>query len=215
MSYAIVKIIESVIFVTALSTDALIASFAYGSNKIKIPMISVQVISFLCTVVLGVSLLLGTFLKAYIPGSVLHLVSFGILFILGVIKLLDNLIKSAIDKHTTINKQIKFSLLNLNFILNIYANPDEADVDHSKTLSPREALSLAIALSIDSLVAGVGAALANVSILAVIVSSLILSTLAVKSGEMLGHKLSDKVPFGLSWLSGAILISLAFVRLLK
>jgi putative sporulation protein YtaF len=215
MSYAIVKIIESVIFVTALSTDALIASFAYGSNKIKIPMISVQVISFLCTVVLGVSLLLGTFLKAYIPGSVLHLVSFGILFILGVIKLLDNLIKSAIDKHTTINKQIEFSLLNLKFILNIYANPYEADVDHSKILSPREALSLALALSIDSLVAGVGAALANVSILAVILSSFILSTLAVKSGEMLGHKLSDKVPFGLSWLSGAILISLAFIRLLK
>ncbi|MDF2513403.1 MAG: sporulation rane protein YtaF [Herbinix sp.] len=215
MSYVIVKIIESVIFVTALSTDALIASFAYGSNKIKIPMISVQVISFLCTVVLGVSLLLGTFLKAYIPGSVLHLVSFGILFILGVIKLLDNLIKSAIDKHTTINKQIEFSLLNLKFILNIYANPYEADVDHSKILSPREALSLALALSIDSLVAGVGAALANVSILAVILSSFILSTLAVKSGEMLGHKLSDKVPFGLSWLSGAILISLAFIRLLK
>ena len=215
MSYPMVKIIESVIFVTALSTDALIASFAYGSNKIKIPMISVQVISFLCTLVLGISLLLGTFLKSYIPGSVLHLVSFGILFILGVIKLLDNLIKSAIDKHTTINKQIEFSLLNLNFILNIYANPKEADVDNSKTLSPREALSLAIALSIDSLVAGVGAALANVSILAVIVSSLVLSTLAVKFGELLGHRLSDKVPFGLSWLSGAILISLAFVRLLK
>jgi putative sporulation protein YtaF len=215
MSYPMVKIIESVIFVTALSTDALIASFAYGSNKIKIPMISVQVISFLCTIVLGISLLLGTFLKAYIPGSILHLVSFGILFILGVIKLLDNLIKSAIDKHTTINKQIEFSLFNLNFILNIYANPNEADVDNSKILSPREALSLAIALSIDSLVAGVGAALANVSILAVIVSSLILSTLAVKSGELLGHRLSDKVPFGLSWLSGAILISLAFVRLLK
>ena len=214
MSYPIVKIIESVIFVTALSTDALIASFAYGSNKIKIPMISVQVISFLCTIVLGISLLLGTLLKSYIPGSILHLVSFGILFILGVIKLLDNLIKSAIDKHTTINKQIKFSMLNLNFILNIYANPNEADVDNSKTLSPREALSIAIALSIDSLVAGVGAALANVSILAVIVSSLVLSTLAVKSGELLGHKLSDKVPFGLSWLSGAILITLAFIRLL-
>ncbi len=215
MSYPMVKIIESVFFVTALSTDALIASFAYGSNKIKIPMISVQVISFLCTIVLGISLLLGTFLKSFIPGGVLHLVSFGILFILGVIKLLDNLIKSAIEKHTTINKQIEFSLLNLNFILNIYANPKEADVDNSKTLSPREALSIAIALSIDSLVAGVGAALANISILAVIISSLVLSTLAVKLGEQLGHKLCEKMPFGLSWLSGAILISLAFLRLFK
>lgn len=215
MNYTIFKIIESVIFVTALSTDAFIASLAYGSNKIKIPMVSAYVISFLCTVVLGVSLLLGTFLKPYIPSVILHLVSFGILFILGVIKLLDNIIKSIIDKHTVINKQIAFSMLNLNFILNIYANPKEADIDDSKILSPKEALTLAIALSIDSLVAGVGAALANVSILAVLISSLLFSILAVKLGEYLGNKLSDKVPFRLSWLSGIILISLAFIRLLK
>lgn len=214
MSYTMIKIIESVVFVTALSTDAFIASFAYGSSKIKIPMISVQVISFLCTIVLGISLFFGTFLKSYIPGSVLHLISFGILFIMGVIKLLDNLIKSAIEKHTTINKKIEFSLFNLNFMLNIYANPNKADIDNSKTLSPREALSIAIALSIDSLVAGVGAAMANVSILAVIISSLVLSTVAVKLGELLGHRLRDRVTFGLSWLSGAILIFLAILRIL-
>jgi len=178
-------------------------------------MISVQVISFLCTAVLGISLLLGTFLKPYLPSSILHVVSFAILFIIGVIKLLDNIIKSMIDKHAMINKQIKFQLLDLHFILNIYANPKDADIDNSKTLSPKEALSLAIALSIDSMVAGVGAALSNVSILAVLITSLILSTLAVKLGELMGHKLGEKSPFGLSWLSGAILISLAFLKLLK
>jgi len=215
MNNFVFQIFESVIFVIALSTDALIASFAYGSNKIKIPMISVQVISFLCTAVLGISLLLGTFLKPYLPSSILHVVSFAILFIIGVIKLLDNIIKSLIDKHAMINKQIKFQLLDLHFILNIYANPKDADIDNSKTLSPKEALSLAIALSIDSMVAGVGAALSNVSILAVLITSLILSTLAVKLGELMGHKLGEKSPFGLSWLSGAILISLAFLKLLK
>ncbi|HWT74963.1 MAG TPA: sporulation membrane protein YtaF [Mobilitalea sp.] len=214
MNHLLFQILESVIFVTALSTDALIASLAYGSNKIKIPMMSVQVISFLCTGILGISLLLGTFLKAFIPGSVLHLVSFMILFLLGIGKLLDNLIKSMIEKHTVINKQIKFSLFNLNFLLNIYADPKEADIDESKTLSPKEALSLAIALSIDSLAAGVGAAMGNISIPAVMISSLVLSMIAVKAGELAGNKLSDKVPFGLSWLSGVILISLAFVRLL-
>jgi putative sporulation protein YtaF len=213
MNYSIFKFIESILFVIALSTDALIASFAYGSNKIKIPMISVQVISFLCTVTLGISLLIGTFIKSYIPGGILHLVSFGILFVLGIVKLLDNIIKSTIDKHTVINKQIKFHLLNLNFILNIYANPKDADLDDSKTLSPKEAISIAIALSIDSLVAGVGVALANVSLLTILVSSFILSFLAVKLGEFLGNMLSDKIPFRLSWLSGIILITLAFLRL--
>lgn len=213
MNYSILKIIESLIFVTALSTDAFISSFAYGSNKIKIPMASVQVISFLCTGVLGISLLFGSFFKSFLPSEVLHLLSFGILFILGIFKLLDNIIKSMIDKHTIINKQIKFNLLNLNFILNVYSNPKEADIDHSKTLSPQEALSLAMALSLDSLVAGVGAALTNISVLAILGASLLLSTLAVKSGVFLGNKLSNIMPFRLSWLSGILLIFLAFSKL--
>lgn len=214
MNGPIFKILESVIFVAAISTDALIASLAYGSNKIRIPMVSTLVISFLCTAILGFSLLVGILFRAYIPIGVLHLVSFSILFVLGVIKLLDNIIKASIDKHTIINKQIKFQFLNLNFILNIYANPKEADLDESKTLSPKEALSLAIALSMDSLAAGVGAALANINRLALLAASLLLTVLAVKSGELLGNKLSDKLPFRLSWLSGIILISLAFLRLL-
>ena len=213
MNYSILKFLESIIFVIALSTDALIASFAYGSNKIKIPMISVQVISILCTGALGISLLIGTFIKSFIPIGILHLVSFGILFVIGIVKLLDNIIKSIIDKHTVIKKHIKFRLLNLNFILSIYANPKDADLDDSKTLSPKEAISIAIALSIDSLVAGVGVALANVSLLTILASSFILSVLAVKLGELLGNKLSDKIPFRLSWLSGIILITLAFLRL--
>jgi putative sporulation protein YtaF len=215
MNYLLFKILESIVFVAALSTDALIASIAYGSNKIKIPLTSLQVISFLCTIILGISLLLGTCAKQYIPNSLLHFVSFGILFILGIIKLLDNMIKSIIDKHTVIKKQIRFNLLNLNFILSIYADPKEADVDESKILSPKEALSLAIALSIDNMAAGIGAALSNISIPAVLVASLLLSMLAIKSGELLGNKLSDKVPFRLSWLSGGILITLAFLRLVK
>ncbi len=213
MNDIIYKIVESVVFVIALSTDALIASIAYGSNKIKIPKSSVAVVSLVCTAALGLSLVLGTFLRPFLPSSILQLISFGILFILGVFKLLDNLIKSLINKHTTINKQIEFSMLNLNFILNIYANPNEADVDDSKVLSPKEALSIATALSIDSLVAGAGAALVNVSILAILISSIIFSALAVKSGEIIGIKLSDKVPFRLSWLSGIILILLAVYRL--
>ncbi len=215
MNTLLFKILESIVFVAALSTDALIASLAYGSNKIKIPLISLQVISFLCTIILGISLLLGTCARQYIPGGFLRFVSFGILFILGIVKLLDNVIKSLIDRHKIIKKQIRFNFLNLNFILSIYANPKEADVDESKILSPKESLSLAVALSIDNMAAGIGAAISGISIPAVLTASLLLSMLAVKSGELLGNKLSDKIPFQLSWLSGGILITLAFLRLIQ
>jgi len=213
MNHILFTIFEAIIIAIALSTDAFIASFAYGSNKIKIPFSSMQVISFICTGILGISLLLGTSLKPYLPSELLKIASFIILFILGIVKLLDNLIKSIINKHTIIDKQIKFSVLNLNFILNIYADPKEADLDESKTLSPSEALSLAIALSLDSLAAGFGIAFGNINIFAIIICSLIFSMLSIKSGAFIGNKISDKVPFQLSWLSGILLIFLAFIRL--
>jgi len=213
MNHILFTIFEAIIIAIALSTDAFIASFAYGSNKIKIPFSSMQVISFICTGILGISLLLGTSLKPYLPSELLKIASFIILFILGIVKLLDNLIKSIINKHTIIDKQIKFSVLNLNFILNIYADPKEADLDESKTLSPSEALSLAIALSLDSLAAGFGIAFGNINIFAIIICSLIFSMLSIKSGAFIGNKISDKVPFQLSWLSGILLIFLAFLRL--
>ncbi len=214
MNHLLFSIFESILFVTALSTDAMIASLAYGSNKIKIPFVSVMVISIICTGVLGISLLIGTFLKPFLPGEVLKVISFIILFLLGVTRLLDNIIKAIINKNACMKKVIKFNLFDLCFILNIYANPKDADYDQSKTLSPREAASLAIALSIDSLAAGVGAALGNVNVFAAIIASLLLSMIAIKSGEFIGYKISDKAPFELSWLSGILLIGLAILRLL-
>ena len=213
MNHLLFTIFESIIIAIALSTDAFIASFAYGSNKIKIPFSSMQVIAFICTGILGISLLLGTSLKPYLPGDLLKIGSFLILFLLGIFKLMDNIIKAIINKHAIIDKQIKFSLFSINFILNVYANPKEADLDESKTLSPREALSLAVALSLDSLAAGFGAALGNVNILAIIICSFIFSMISIKSGAFIGNKISDKVPFQLSWLSGILLISLAFLKL--
>ncbi len=213
MHYFMFKILESVIFATALSTDSFIASLAYGSNKIKIPFLSVLVIAFICTGILGISLLLGTFIKAYIPGEILKLISFIILLLLGITKLMDNIVKMIIDKYTTINREFKFSIFSINLILNIYANPKEVDLDKSKSISPKEAFSLALALSLDSLAAGVGAALGSVNVLAVIVSSLILSIVSIKSGELIGKKISDKAPTQISWLGGVLLITLAFFRL--
>jgi putative sporulation protein YtaF len=212
MEHLLFTIFESALFVTALSTDALIASLAYGSNKIKIPILSALVITAICTGVLGISLFIGAFLKPYIPQELLKVISFLILLFLGCARLLDNIIKSVINKNTNINKEIKFNLFDLQFILNIYANPKDADIDQSKTLSPREASSLAIALSFDSLAAGVGAALGNVNVPAAILASVLLSMLAIKSGEFIGYKISDKAPFRLSWLSGILLIILAVFR---
>lgn len=206
-------ILESLLLVLALSTDALIASLAYGSNQIKIPWSSAQIIALICSGILGLSLCMGTLLKSIIPDGAVKYISFGILIFLGLTKLMDNIVKALISKHTVFDKRIKFTMFNLNFILNIYANPNEADLDQSKTLSPKEAMTLALALSLDSLAAGFGAAMGNVNILAVILLSIILSVVFIKFGEFIGYRISSKIPF-ISWLGGVLLIAVAFLRII-
>lgn len=198
---------------SALSMDAFVASFAYGSNKIKIPILSVQVINIICSSILGISLLSGTLLRQYIPQTLTPAICFAFLFILGLMKLLDSVTKSIIRKNTDFKKKIRFSMFNLKFILSLYADPEKADVDASSVISPAEAASLAVALSIDGLAVGFGAALGNVSGIAVFLCSLVIGTLAIITGCFLGNKIAGKIPFNLSWLSGALLIVLAFLKL--
>lgn len=213
MQFSIFTIIEAVMLAVALSTDALVASFAYGSNKIKIPFSSVQVINVACTSILAVSLLLGGVVRQYVPQEMTKVICFCILIVLGIAKLMDSTIKSIIKNHTNLSKQIKFSMFNLNFILLLYANPEQADVDSSKVLSPDEAVSLAIALSLDGLAVGFGAAIGYVNILTVVAASLVFGTVAVILGCYLGNRLAGKTALDLSWLGGVLLIVLAFLKL--
>lgn len=213
MHFSFIVIGEAMMLASALSLDAFVASLAYGSKKIKIPFKSVQVINLICSAITGLSLLAGTILRQYIPDWLTVAISFSILLILGIIKLLDSITKSIIRKRNNLNKEIKFSLFNFKFILNLYANPEDADIDDSKTLSSAEASSLAIALSLDGITVGLGAAIGNANGLAVFICSLVTNMAAVLLGSLIGNKIAGKTSFNLSWLSGIALIILAFSKL--
>jgi len=205
--------LPAAILAFSISLDAFAAGFAYGSNKIKIPLPSVIVISTLCSVVTGSGFLIGTTLTDFIPTWVTIALCFIILFILGLVKLLDSITKSIVKKYSNISKEIKLSLLNFKFIISLYSNPEEADIDSSKILSPGEATALAISLSLDGLAVGIGAALAGVNGLALFSFSFGASIIAIILGCLLGNKIARKVPFNLSWLGGIVLIILAFSNL--
>ena len=106
-----------------------------------------------------------------------------------------------------------FALLFLKFILDIYADPEKADRDGSRVLSPAEAASLAVALSLDGLAVGFGAALMQVNVLIVMLFSLAVGMLAVRLGGKIGNRAAQKLSFDLSWFSGALLIVLAILKL--
>jgi putative sporulation protein YtaF len=206
---------QALLLVFAVSADAFVSSFAYGAKKIKIPFLSVMVISAISAAFLAVSLFAGEFIRGFLSESTANVLCFLILFMLGLVKLLDNAVKALIKKHNKhINGQLRFKLLNFNFILNIYANPEDADQDRSNVLSPAEAVSLSIALSLDGLAAGIGTALGGANKPLIIVLALAVGILAITLGSFTGNKAADNSKAGFSWLGGAVLIVLAVFKLI-
>lgn len=206
-------LLESLLIVTALSIDAFVSSFAYGTNKIKIPIKSILIINIICSLILAFSLFFGVLLRPLISQSLAQFVSFSILFILGITRLFDSTIKTLIRKYNNIEKKVEFSILDLKFILNVYANPEKADIDSSRIVSSKEAIFLAIALSLDSFAVGFGAGLSDVNHFQIIGFSLITDMFAIIFGCYFGNIIAKKFSLNLSWLSGLILIFLAFTNL--
>lgn len=205
--------IESLLLVASICLDAFFASISYGTNKIKIPFISSFIISSVGAIILGISLFFGGFIKKFIPGDYAIFLSFTILLIIGIYRLFESLFKTFIQKRKSSDKPLTFKLFDMNFVLQIYADETIADFDKSKVLSPREALYLSIALSFDSLAVGFGSSLGGGGYIQTIILCLVLGIVCITLGYIIGKKVVEKTNLNLSWISGFILIVLAFLKL--
>ena len=110
---------ESLLLVLALSMDSFVASFAYGTNHIRIPLSSTIVISTVCSAILGLSLLAGVLIRPFVPGELVKAVCFFILLALGLVKVFDSSLKAAIRRRKHIRRDFTFSALHLNCILTV------------------------------------------------------------------------------------------------
>lgn len=212
MLFTLPILLESFILVLALCVDSFVASFAYGTNKVKIPLSSLMIMNCLSSGILIIGLFLGSLITPLLPEGLVSLISFFILFILGIVKLFDSSLKVLIQKFQSGSKNVQFSVRNIKFILTVYADPNTANADQSNTLSPAEAVSLGIALSLDSAVVGLGAGVSSNAFLTVLILSFLIGCLAVFSGGCLGRKIAEKTDLNLSWISGALLILLAVMN---
>ncbi len=204
----------SILLVLSLSIDALVASFAYGTDNIHIPLISSTVLTFISSLFLLISMSIGALIGEFIPTDIAKWASFLLLFAIGFVRLFEGIIKNFLGKQANGSTPKELNLFDFKLIVQVYGDPTTADVDKSKTLSAKEALTLGIALSLDSLVVGFGAALASLPIIEVLIFSIIFNYAAIGIGCLVGRKCAQKMKFDLSWLSGAILMVLAIIRMI-
>lgn len=179
-------LLETLILVTALSVDSFTSGFAYGVSKIKMPFLSVLIVTFISSIMLVLSLFLGNIIQGIIPPGWTVKISFTILFLLGLIKFCNR------SKPTDAEK----------------ANENGDDL-----LAPGEAFSLGLAMSIDSIGAGIGAGVTNISIPAALASSVLIGAAALLAGSRLGCIISNRFRFNLNWVCGIMLMLLAVMKL--
>ncbi len=192
--------VKILLLVAAVSTDCFTAAVGIGSAGIKIPFRSTLIISSVGTLFLCISVGFAEMLSAVVPESICGIISAAALVSLGIFNLLKNYFGKLVSRK---NRSSPASL---------YFNGAAADTDNSKSISPKEAIALSIALSADSLVTGISAGLGKMNLPLLCIGAFLAGIAAVSLGWRLGKKIVSSLNLDLGWLCGAMLIILAFVK---
>ncbi|MEG0615693.1 MAG: manganese efflux pump [Oscillospiraceae bacterium] len=198
------------VLLVSLSLDLFAASLSYAVSGIKIPPLSALILSFVGAAFLGFSLFLANITSNTFSPEICRTAAVIILAAMGFWNIFSISLKRKIAKNG--GKTLFFKCAGINFALNLCLDETLADLDKSKILSPKEALLLAVTLSLDSLVTGFSVGLGISYKVFTVTFCFIFALAAIVFGGFLGKKLSAKTSINLSWLGGAVLIFLAIVK---
>jgi len=129
---------------------------AYGVRKIRIPLIPNSIIALMGFSLALVGGLFGNWISLWLTPFTCQLISMIVLVSIGVYVLGQQYLA----------KESEERLSDGNHILRILRNPEEADLDNSKSIGLSESVILGIALSINNLAGGFSAGITQLNILA-------------------------------------------------
>mgnify|MGYP002067126381 CR=1 FL=1 len=161
-----------------MSLDSFGVGITYGLRQVKIPLLSIVIISVLSGVVIGISMQVGVLLAHFVSPTIASAVGAIILIIMGLWSLGQMLVQKEKDQVVeplkvekieklpnppTERQVFSLEIRKLGLVIQILRTPSSADVDKSGSISGYEAMWLGIALSLDAFGAGLGAALLGFS----------------------------------------------------
>ena len=167
------------ILVLALVVDAFLACFAYGVEEIEIPLGSACLMGAIGTGVLILSMLVTAPLRQVLPPRLTTVAGSAILFGIGLLSAFQNSLKAFLSKKRNARGRMRFHWAGISFAITVYLDETQADADHSKRLSLREAAMLGCVLSLDSLAIGFGSGLGQHNYLFLGLFSLFLHPVAI------------------------------------
>ena len=198
----------------ALSLDTFTAGVALGTQKIMVPFRSVLAISLTCSASLWLAISLGGWIGNWISSRTGAVIGCVILVMMGSVRLFDGVIKELLRRCCENKEGMVFYRKNLKIFLQVCVDSAQADFNRSQSLSVPEAISLAAALSVDGLAAGVGAGILDVSHWLIFLIAMLINLFAVHLGCRTGIRFSRKHEQDISWVAGALLIVLGLIKLI-
>lgn len=219
-------ILSLIILALAVSLDGFAVGVMYGLRKIRIPLLSIFIISVCSGLIIFASMQIGVWILRFLPSTFAEIIGAAILIGIGIWAILNMVIRRddprplPAQAHGPMAKPAKRMIVSieirtLGLVIEILKRPAEADVDRSGNISSAEAALLGIALSLDAFGAGIGAALIGLSPTLTSIVIALVCGLFISIGLKLGHGLS-----GTSWirsitvLPGLILIAIGVMKLL-
>lgn len=151
------ELLTIIAFALALNMDALGTGVAYGIRKIRIPFLSLLIISGMSVVTVVFSMTAGQLVSQLISPTFAHRLG-GVLLLLVGVWLLVQSIRDARQEDGLEESEdrtvMQIRIKSLGLVIQILREPSKADLDHSGVISPREAMLLGAALAMDAFGAG-------------------------------------------------------------
>lgn len=182
--------------------DLFFTAIAYGISGIRIPLRAACILSGTGATLFLAAMELAKWSGKILPTSFCKTAGIILLAAMGGAMLLKSLVNPAQKDAARPN------------LRTVYFDTEIADADHSRSLSAKEALLLAIALSVDSLAVGVGIGWQDSHPIYIGIFTLLFGILGILCGTRMGMQLHRKQKRDYSWLSGVFLLLLAILQTL-
>lgn len=191
-----------IFLIIVLSLDSLLVSISYSIKGIHINIKYISLICIICFISLLLSFFINDFLSNFLSTTVIKFIGFISIFSLGIYNIFQNNIKNYISKKKK------------NKLIEVYLDEIKADFDDSKNLGLYESLILSFVLSLDSLVGGFSINILNINYFWFLLCNFIVNFLFMLIGICLGKRIKNILNYNLSYISGLIIILMAFFKFL-
>ena len=201
------------LFLTAVSIDSLTAGLTYGTQRVQIKLPAYLILVCIPAAFVTAANRIGSYLFLLLPKTALPFLSFTLLAVLGLSKLSESLIRFLAHRYPSLSRNWGCKIKQVNIIFTVYLSPEDANREDLQILSPKEALLLSLALSLDSVLAGMAFTTGTLPLAALFLLSVLFNLILFMAGYGFGHLASSILRVDLSWLSGLFLLILAALSL--